>query len=396
MGGCLARRSLIWLGVCLTATCHAFPAVSRADEKTPAPETEIRLAKTGDGRRVFEVVGLSAADCKLLEQLPDDRSAWQRRFAVYVAADSAGNDARPAMLGRYAIESERLIFTPRFALEPGVTYRAVFRSISDKGEASALSKDFKIPAAPVGEPTKVAAIFPSRDRLPENQLKFYLHFSAPMARGEAYEHVRLLDAKGQAVELPFLELGEELWDPEGRRFTLFFDPGRIKRGLRPREEVGPALEEGKQYTLVVDAGWHDAAGRELTAEARKTFSVGAPDDAPPKPADWKISVPASGQKQPLEVRFPEPLDRALLERMLWVETPEGRPLPGEIVIDQQETRWKFTPREAWRAGRYRLVATKTLEDLAGNSVDRPFEVDDLKPVTQTVETEEVRLPFDVK
>jgi hypothetical protein len=217
-----------------------------------------------------------------------------------------------------------------------------------------------------------------------------------MARGEAYEHVRLLDAKGQTVELPFLELGEELWDPEGRRFTLFFDPGRIKRGLRPREEVGPALEEGKQYTLVVDAAWHDAAGRALAAEARKTFSVGAPDDAPPTPADWKINAPASGQKQPLEVRFPEPLDRALLERMLWVETPEGRPLPGEIVIDQQETRWRFTPREPWRTGRYRLVATKTLEDLAGNSVDRPFEVDELKPVTQTVETEEVRLPFEVK
>ena len=47
-------------------------------------------------------------------------------------------------------------------------------------------------------------------------------------------------------------------------------------------------------------------------------------------------------------------------------------------------------------GRYRLVATKTIEDLAGNSVDRPFEVDELKPVTQTVETEEVRLPFEVK
>ncbi|HVX60330.1 MAG TPA: hypothetical protein VHC19_07010, partial [Pirellulales bacterium] len=186
MGGCLARRSLIWLGVCLATTCQAFPAISRADEKSAAPETEIRLAKTGDGRRVFEVVGLSAADYELLAQLPEGPSAWQRRFAVYVASESAGNDARPALLGRYAIENERLIFTPRFALEPGVTYRAVFRSISDKGEASALSKDFKIPAAPVGEPTKVAAIFPSRDRLPENQLKFYLHFSAPMARGEAY------------------------------------------------------------------------------------------------------------------------------------------------------------------------------------------------------------------
>lgn len=395
MGGCLARRSLIWLGASLAAVCQVpFHSVALAEQDKPTPE--IRLAKSGDGRRVFEVVGLSAADSKLLAKLPDDPSAWQGRFAVYVAAGSAGNDARPAMLGRYSIESGRLVFTPRFALEPGVRYRAVFRPIGKTGAGTALSKDFKIPAAPKGEPTKVVAIFPSRDRLPENQLKFYLHFSAPMARGEAYEHVRLLDAKGRAVELPFLELGEELWDPGGSRFTLFFDPGRIKRGLRPREEVGPALEEGKTYTLVVDADWHDAAGRPLAGETRKTFSVGAPDDVPPEPSNWKIEVPTSGRRQRLQVRFPEPLDHALLERMLWVETAEGRPLPGKIAIDQQETRWRFTPRNDWLAGRYQLVVTKTLEDLAGNSVDRPFEVDELKPVTESVKTEEVRLPFEVK
>ena len=38
---------------------------------------------------------------------------------------------------------------------------------------------------------------------------------------------------GQAVADPFLELDEELWSTDGRRFTLLFDPGRIKRGLKP-------------------------------------------------------------------------------------------------------------------------------------------------------------------
>ena len=34
-----------------------------------------------------------------------------------------------------------------------------------------------------------------------------------------------------------------------KRFTLFFDPGRIKRGLLSQQELGIALHEGKRYTL---------------------------------------------------------------------------------------------------------------------------------------------------
>src|SRR5207244_1417841 len=116
------------------------------------------------------------------------------------------------------------------------------------------------------------------NRLPENQLKFYLHFSAPMSRGESYRHIQLLDAAGKPVESPFLELDHELWDPEGKRFTLFIDPGRIKRGLKPREDLGPVLEEGKRYTLVINRAWTDAEDNLLKETYRKTFTVGKPDE----------------------------------------------------------------------------------------------------------------------
>jgi hypothetical protein len=216
-----------------------------------------------------------------------------------------------------------------------------------------------------------------------------------MSRGEAYERVRLLDAAGQAIELPFLELGEELWDGDLRRFTLFFDPGRIKRGLKPREEVGPVLEEGKRYTLVVDRAWRDAAGRPLAGESRKSFEVGPPDDAPPDPATWKLDPPAAGSRQPLRVEFPESLDRALLGRLLNIERG-GEPVPGEISIADDEMLWQFAPRDAWRAGAHQLVVGTALEDLGGNSIGRPFEVDELKPVTSDVAAEFARIPFEVK
>src|SRR5205809_756454 len=120
------------------------------------------------------------------------------------------------------------------------------------------SKQFAIPAPPRSEPTKVTAVYPSADTLPDNQLRFYLHFSAPMSRGEAYSRVKLLKEDGQPVSFPFLELDEELWDKSGKRLTLLFHPGRVKRGLKPREEFGPIMESGHKYTLVIDKGWLDA------------------------------------------------------------------------------------------------------------------------------------------
>ena len=66
-----------------------------------------------------------------------------------------------------------------------------------------------------------------------------------MSRGKAYRRVHLLDADGKEVDRAFLELGEELSAPDGKRFTLLIDPGRIKRGLKPRKDLGPVLEQGR-------------------------------------------------------------------------------------------------------------------------------------------------------
>ena len=134
-----------------------------------------------------------------------------------------------------------------------VRFHAIAREI-DRGEEPAAGQlavddapDRRILATekPVQATTRVAAVYPSRDFLPENLLHFYIHFSAPMSRGEAYQRIKLIDSTGKPVDAPFLELDEELWSPDGTRFTLIFDPGRIKRGLRPREEVGTGAGVGQ-------------------------------------------------------------------------------------------------------------------------------------------------------
>jgi hypothetical protein len=335
----------------------------------------------------FEVHDLPA---ELLSRLAGEEAAPQRAAMLTVAvAPAAGQEPSP-MLGSHRVEGGLLLFEPRFPLSPGVTYLA--RWLPPQGEA--IVERFTIARPEPAERTVVMEIFPTSSELPENQLKFYVHFSAAMSRGQAYRHIRLLKADGRPVEGGFLEIAEELWDPAGTRFTLLLDPGRVKRGLKPREEDGPVLEEGHRYTLAIDGAWQDAAGFELKQSHRKSFAVLAPDDEPPDTANWKLEPPTAANQQTLTVSFPEPLDRALLERVVWVETSDGQRVEGTIEIDRHETRWRFRPSQPWQAGEsYVLAVERILEDRAGNRLGRKFEVDVFEKIDRQVLPEIVRLPF---
>ena len=261
--------------------------------------------------------------------------------------------------------------------------------------AEAIVKTLLVPKPPRAQATAIEQIYPTADKLPENQLKFYLHFTAPMSRGEAYRRIHLLDADGKEVERAFLEVGEELWDRENKRFTLFIDPGRIKRGLKPREDLGPVLEMGKTYTLVVDREWNDADGDPLKETFRKKFQAVAADETPPAPKTWRLTAPVADGKAPLVVAFPKSMENALLHRMVWVTDAAGHIVTGDIAVTDAETHWRFTPRDPWGAGSYRLVADARLEDLAGNTLDRPFEVDVFDPTKTETKVETVETPFEI-
>ncbi len=53
----------------------------------------------------------------------------------------------------------------------------------------------------------VTEVYPSAAVLPENLLRFYIQFSAPMSRGEAYRRIKLLDAGGKPVDGRFSRAG---------------------------------------------------------------------------------------------------------------------------------------------------------------------------------------------
>jgi hypothetical protein len=258
------------------------------------------------------------------------------------------------------------------------------------------SSSLLLPERPVISSASVTEIYPTATELPENLLKFYLLFSAPMSGGHIYDYIHLLNDKGQPVELPFLEIDEELWNPSMTRLTLFIDPGRIKRGVAPLEEVGPALEDGRRFTLVIDSAWRDAKGAPLKAPYRKSFQVIQPDRTPIDLQRWKITAPVAGSNQPLFVRFDRPMDFALAQRVIRVGTGTKEMLEGTVALQEQERTWLFTPVRPWARGPHELLIQTTLEDLAGNNIGKSFEVDLFEGVERKIETMDKRLPFEVK
>jgi hypothetical protein len=221
----------------------------------------------------------------------------------------------------------------------------------------------------------------------------YIHFSAPMGRRGGLEHVHLLDEDGDEVRGPFLPLDADFWNDDRTRYTVFFDPGRVKQGLTPREEMGPSLEAGREYTLVVDAAWLDGDGLPLREAFRRTFRVGPADERPLDPDAWRIAPPKAGTRDAVVVTFPEPLDHGLLLRAMGVASGLGVPIDGDVGVEAHETRWLFTPADPWPAGEHQLVVLSILEDLAGNRIGRAFEVDNFERVDRSPEPDVTRIPF---
>jgi hypothetical protein len=318
---------------------------------------------------------------------PAPRGGWREVFEVFA---SEAPDA-PALLGAYERVGDEVVFTARFDPSPAVRLRAVFRP---QGATPVTQWFGGVPAPPRAPSARVVSITPSADVWPENILRLYLTFSKPMRLGVAWDHIRMLDGDGRPMGGMFVEIDQELWDPEGRRLTVFFDPARIKRGLVDHINEGPPLDQGRRCALEVDAFWRDAAGALLAAGLTKTVSVGPPLRAPIDPAAWRITAPASPDA-PLVVDFDRPLDAALALRAIQVAR-NGVPVAGSARLEADETRFVFSAEGPWRSGAYALVADPVLEDIAGNRIGRPFDIDRKAPGGREAVARGVEIGFEVR
>jgi hypothetical protein len=309
---------------------------------------------------VFKVVGAAVA--------PNETSA-------FTVTTGPGN---PPLFGTYSVENGQLTFRPRYPLSPGVTYYAHF------GDVSAVIPGPKPAQAAAA---RILAMYPSSPVLPDNQLKLYLVFSAPMQGGdEIWAKIHLVDSSGVSAYLPFVS--QELWNRDFTRLTLIFDPGRIKRGVKPNVDLGPVLVEGKHYTLIVDRELKDGNGNPLAEPFRHDFAAGPAERRGLDPKLWRLSEPHSGTAEPLTIDFDRPLDYALLGDVFQIPG-----VPGKATIGPAETRWSFQPDQPWKPGEHQLAVSMALEDQAGNRIGRPFDVDEFTSPAPRISNETTSLAF---
>jgi hypothetical protein len=389
-------RLAFWRAAVVTAALlFSTPSRGQAGEF----EVHWRTDERNTNNAYVVVAGIPSSTLTKLKEWPRNAPEWSRLLAVFV--HNQGGIVDPfalSMAGEHVIAGDELQFRPQFPLTRGLDYRAEFRPAvlpGGKRDWTPVTTRLRLETMTKPEPAFVTQIYPTAEKLPENLLKFYVYFSVSMSRGGIYDHIKLRDESGRDIELPFLQIDEELWDAEMKRLTLFIDPGRIKRGVLPLEEIGPALESGKRYELIIHEVWTAATGNPMKATFRKRFAVIEPDREPIDTKRWKLLTPKGMTMEPLRIDFGKALDHALALRLIDV-VRGNETIRGEKSVTQNERVWQLTPDEAWKAGKYQVAVQTTIEDLAGNNIGKPFEVDLFDPVQRRLTNSVVKIGFEIE
>src|SRR5262249_33363639 len=160
-----------------------------------APQLTVKRRDGDPSRFIIEVSGLTWFRLRALEKSGMTPDRWRSVLVVRVLREGASAEEMPPLAGTYRVDGDSLRFESRFPVEPGVRYEAEFSehvlhhlaaSLRDTGPGvtgepgykSKMTVEFGDPRPPVKPTVTVIAVYPSASALPENLLRFYIHFSA--------------------------------------------------------------------------------------------------------------------------------------------------------------------------------------------------------------------------
>ena len=363
------------VSILATALCAALAACSAPS----APRIELDLSN--DKAPAVVVRGLSRGDLGALDRAALSRDAWTALLKVSLAA--GGRPAAVPVTGSYAVTDGTVRFTPIVPFEPGRSYVVVLDpAAAPRGtleSAPRLTHTVATAPAPRAAPVRVIDVYPGGPSVPANLLRMYVEFSGPMGSRPGQDYVRLVDADGNDIADALLPLDTELWNGDRTRFTILFDPGRVKRGILPNRTMGRPLGPGGAFSILIARDWPDAHGQPLADAFKKTYRVAAPREEGLSTRTWRITAPPANSREPLRVTFPFPLDRGLLQRaltILHVDATRERTITGDVTVEPGEAGWRFVPTEPWSTGDFVIAVLPALEDPSGNRIGLAFETSD--------------------
>jgi len=324
--------------------------------------------------------------------LEDFESKKINTFVSVYYGEINSNTEQSKVLGISKILNENFVFKSKYGFSNGASYTVFVKRDSNV----ALRFIVKVPEIKLKPSTYIKNVYPSSSKLPMNQLKFYIEFSAPMRLGNAFEHIHLYKLpEGKLESEAFLVTAEELWNSNKTRVTIFFDPGRIKRGVQPNLQLGLPLIEGNTYRLVIDKEWLDINDVNLIKGFEKTFDVISVDRESPSLENWKIYFPNAKNKSPVKIDFKEAMDFGLLHSAIAIVDENNIYVEGIIKLSENENKWMFTPKREWLEGNYKIIINAWLEDLSGNNLNRKFDVNLYSENDKPKNIKEVTIPFEI-
>ncbi len=227
---------------------------------------------------------------------------------------------------------------------------------------------------------QVVSISPAARSIPANTLRLYVTFDHPARGVVSTRDLRLLDDAGRTIDGAFMDFGQDLWSPDGRRLTVLFDPGRVKRGVEGDGESAAPLQVGHSFTVEVSGKrFH----YQVTPAVRTAIT----------PQTWRLAMPKAESREALTATFDREMDDALLRDQLEVEDARGRPQSGQMTVSADGRVWSWRPKHGWRTGDYRLIVGSSLEDVSGNRVGEALDHEVGSP---DAARETVAVPFTIK
>ena len=207
--------------------------------------------------------------------------------------------------------------------------------------------------AAIGPATVVSQIYPTGDVVPENQLRLYVHFSGADGTKGGLDYVHSSMTMARSSWIRFFRSTPN----SGTTITPVTPCSSIRaaeEGHSPERGDGAIVEPGKRYTLVVDAnGATERPSPEATFR-RRSLSA-RPMNVPSTRRRGSAPPPAG-----TAIRWSSPFRNARSRPAAARPRRRSRrqSLRGDVRIEDGETRWSFTPPEAWRAGTYQSRRTR--------------------------------------
>lgn len=291
------------------------------------------------------------------------------------------------ILGETITEKEHIRFIPLIPFTFNQKYTVVYNNVFDHFEIG-LPKDYKR--------LSIEGIFPSAKKIPANVLKWYILFSKPISQTNPYDHIHFLNSSGDTISKAILHLENALISEDQKLLTVWIDPGRQKRGLIPNQQLGAVFEEGKEYSLIITQNIKDQEGIPLEQNKIHTFSIVGTDRKQPNIDSWKINVPNAGTTTELTLDLKESMDYGSSIHRIMVLNPDKKKVIGDLTLINNESIWVLKPDTPWTIGEYEIVIDSSIEDVAGNNLNRLFDSEIEDKTTQNTNKAFYYLTFSIK